>query len=191
MDTKEEIIYDFKEQLAVGQQGEQLIKTFYESQRTETSSIYIVRPAAKWEQQQGADFFVVNNKLGTKYFEVKTDTQAKDTGNVALEIQIVEDDGFKSIGCAMKTFPDYLFYWIYGTTEILYWNPQKINPWIVDWITDGHKIVETQNKNFFSRSLLVPINELKATGDVNVLNVSQELIDEVIYGKRFPIGQSE
>ena len=181
METKEDIIYDFKEQLQVGDQGEQLIKTFYESRRAEGKSVYIVRPAAKWEQQQGADFFVVNNELGTKYFEVKTDTQAKDTGNVALEVQIVDNDGFKSIGCAMKTFPDFLFYWIYPTQEILYWNPQKLNPWLIDWIADGHKIVETENKNFFSRSLLVPISELKATGDVRTIEVSQELIDQVIF----------
>ena len=45
----------------------------------------------------------------------------------------------------MKTFPDFLFYWIHPTTEILYWNPQKLNPWIVDWIADGnHRIVETE-----------------------------------------------
>jgi hypothetical protein len=165
----------------VGQQGEKLIQRFYENMRENGKNIYIVRPAKKWEQQQGADFFVVNNELGTKYFEVKTDTQAKDTGNVALEIQIVDNDGFKSVGCAMKTFPDFLFYWIYGTPEILYWQPKRLNPWIVDWIADGHKIVETENKNFFSRSLLVPISELKATGDVKNIKVSQELIDEVLY----------
>ena len=165
----------------MGQQGEKLIQRFYENMRENGKNIYIVRPAKKWEQQQGADFFVVNNELGTKYFEVKTDTQAKDTGNVALEIQIVDNDGFKSVGCAMKTFPDFLFYWIYGTPEILYWQPKRLNPWIVDWIADGHKIVETENKNFFSRSLLVPISELKATGDVKNIKVSQELIDEVLY----------
>jgi hypothetical protein len=165
----------------VGQQGEKLIQRFYENMRENGKNIYIVRPAKKWEQQQGADFFVVNNELGTKYFEVKTDTQAKDTGNVALEIQIVDNDGFKSIGCAMKTFPDFLFYWIYGTPEILYWQPKRLNPWIVDWIADGHKIVKTENKNFFSRSLLVPIQELKATGDVKNIKVSQELIDEVLF----------
>ena len=180
METKEDSMYYFQEQLEVGDQGEQLIKKFYENRREKGKSVYIVRPAAKWEQQQGADFFVVNNDLGTKYFEVKTDTQAKDTGNVALEIQIVDKDGFKSIGCAMKTFPDFLFYWIYPTQEILYWSPQNLNPWIVDWIADGHKIVETENKNFFSRSLLMPIKQLKATGDVRSINVSQELIDQVI-----------
>jgi hypothetical protein len=166
----------------VGEQGERLVKLFYESKREEKKSIYIVRQAEPWEQQQGADFFVVNNELGTKYFEVKTDTQAKETGNVALEIQIVDNDGFKSIGCAMKTFPDYLFYWIYPTTEILYYDPKKINPWIIDWIAAGnHRIVEAENKNFFSRSLLIPISELKATGEVHTLNVSEELVDKAIY----------
>ena len=166
----------------MGEQGERLVKLFYESKREEEKQLYIVRDAQDWEQVQGADFFVVNNRLGTKYFEVKTDTQAKDTGNVALEIQIVDNDGFKSIGCAMKTFPDFLFYWIRPSTEILYWNPKKLNPWIIDWIADGqHKIVETENKNFFSRSLLIPINELRATGEVHTLNVSEELVDKVIY----------
>ncbi len=166
----------------MGEQGERLVKLFYESKRKEEKAIYIVRQAEPWEQQQGADFFVVNDELGTKYFEVKTDTQAKDTGNVALEIQIVDNDGFKSIGCAMKTFPDYLFYWIHPTTEILYYDPKKLNPWIVDWIADGnHRVVKAENKNFFSRSLLVPISELKATGEVHTLNVSQELLEEVIF----------
>lgn len=166
----------------MGEQGEKLIRLFYESKREEEKTLYIVRGAQQWEQQQGADFFVVNNRLGTKYFEVKTDTQAKDTGNVALEIQIVDNDGFKSIGCAMKTFPDFLFYWIHPTTEILYYDPKKLNPWIVDWIADGnHRIVETENKNFFSRSLLIPISELKATGEVRTLNVTEELVDKVIY----------
>ncbi len=166
----------------MGEQGERLVKLFYESKRKEEKAIYIVRQTEPWEQQQGADFFVVNDELGTKYFEVKTDTQAKDTGNVALEIQIVDNDGFKSIGCAMKTFPDYLFYWIHPTTEILYYDPKKLNPWIVDWIADGnHRVVKAENKNFFSRSLLVPISELKATGEVHTLNVSQELLEEVIF----------
>jgi len=45
----------------VGQQGEKLIQRFYENMRENGKNIYIVRPAKKWEQQQGADFFVVNN----------------------------------------------------------------------------------------------------------------------------------
>lgn len=164
----------------MGKKGEELVKLFYESKRQGTKNLYIVRPTKEWEQKQGADFFVVNNELGTKYFEVKTDTQTKDTGNVALEVQIVYGDTDKRIGCALKTFPDYLFYWVYPTQDILYWNPQEINPYIVDWIAEGKRIVEVENKNFFSRTLLITMDEMFNTGVVKKLEVPQSLIDKVV-----------
>lgn len=156
-----------------------MVKLFYQSKRQGSHNLYIVRPTKEWEQKQGADFFVVNNELGTKYFEVKTDTQSKDTGNVALELQIVSDNK-KSIGCALKTFPDYLFYWIYPTLEVLYWNPQELSPFIIDWVSEGRKIVEVENKNFFSRTMLIPIDEMLATGVVKKLEVSQQLVNKVL-----------
>lgn len=165
----------------MGQKGEELVKLFYESKRESAKNIYIVRPTKEWEQKQGADFFVVNNELGTKYFEVKTDTQTKDTGNVALEIQIVYGDTDKRIGCALKTFPDYLFYWVYPTQDILYWNPQELNPFIVDWIAEGKRVVEVENKNFFSRTMLIPIEEMFNTGVVKKIQVSEELINKVLH----------
>ena len=165
----------------MGQKGEELVKLFYESKREGTKNIYIVRPTKEWEQKQGADFFVVNNELGTKYFEVKTDTQTKDTGNVALEIQIVYGDTDKRIGCALKTFPDYLFYWVYPTQDILYWNPQELNPFIVDWIAEGKRIVDVENKNFFSRTMLITMEEMFNTGVVKKIQVSEELIDKVLH----------
>ena len=73
--------------------------------------------------------------MDTKYFEVKTDTQSVTTDNVALEIQIVHPTK-KTIGCALKTFPDYLFYWIYPTNRLLYWNPTELNPYIIDWVDE-------------------------------------------------------
>ena len=118
-----------------------------ESQTTNEGKIkFIVRDARKEEQLKGADFFILNNELGTRYVEVKTDTLAESTGNVALEIQIVHSDK-KTIGCAFKTFPDFLFYWIYPTNTVLYWNPTELIPHIVDWIIeDKYKIVDAENK---------------------------------------------
>jgi len=172
-------IHEFKEDYNIGLLGENLIRDYYRSRRTtEGKDIYIVRPAQAWEQQQGADFFVVNHELGTKYFEVKTDTQSKDTGNVALEIQIKYGDTKQSIGCALKTFPDYLFYWIYPTTEVLYWNPKELSPFIIDWLLDNPRIVETENKNFFSRSLLVRIADMKATNVVRTLEMPLHLVEK-------------
>ena len=98
-------MFDFEEQLEIGKQGEKLIKLYYQSQTTEEGKTkFIVRDARKEEQLKGADMFVINNELGTRYIEVKTDTRAEDTGNVALEIQIVYGDTDKRIGCALKTY---------------------------------------------------------------------------------------
>ena len=118
--------------------------------------------------------------MDTKYFEVKTDTQSVTTDNVAMEIQIVHPTK-KTIGCALKTFPDYLFYWIYPTNRLLYWNPTELNPYIIDWVSDKkYKIIETENKKFFSRNMIVPISDMLATGFVKEIQVSMELVDKVI-----------
>ena len=174
-------MFDFEEQLEIGKQGEKLIKKFYETQTTEEGkNKYIVRDARKEEQLKGADFFIINNELGTRYVEVKTDTRAEQTGNVALEIQIVYGDTDKRIGCALKTFPDFLMYWIYPTNRVLYWNPERLIPYIMDWIINQeHRIVDAENKNFFSRSLIVPIDVLLKTGEANEFTVSYHLLDEL------------
>ena len=174
-------MFDFEEQLEIGKQGEKLIKKFYETQTTEEGkNKYIVRDARKEEQLKGADFFIISNELGTRYVEVKTDTRAEQTGNVALEIQIVYGDTDKRIGCALKTFPDFLMYWIYPTNRVLYWNPERLIPYIMDWIINQeHRIVDAENKNFFSRSLIVPIDVLLKTGEANEFTVSYHLLDEL------------
>ena len=174
-------MFDFEEQLEIGKQGEKLIKKFYETQTTEEGkNKYIVRDARKEEQLKGADFFIISNELGTRYVEVKTDTRAEQTGNVALEIQIVYGDTDKRIGCALKTFPDFLMYWIYPTNRVLYWNPERLIPFIMDWIINQeHRIVDAENKNFFSRSLIVPIKELIKTGVASEFTVSYHLLDEL------------
>ena len=142
-------MFDFEEQLAIGKKGEQLVKSYYESQGADGKSKFIVRDAREEEQKKGADFFIINNELGSRYIEVKTDTRAEDTGNVALEVQIVYG-ATKTIGCALKTFPDFLFYWIYPTNQLLYWNPEELVPYIIDWlIDDKYRIVDAENKNFF------------------------------------------
>ena len=174
-------MFNFEEQLEIGKQGEKLIKRFYETQKTEEDkNKYIVRDARKEEQLKGADFFIISNELGTRYVEVKTDTRAEQTGNVALEIQIVYGDTDKRIGCALKTFPDFLMYWIYPTNRVLYWNPERLIPYIMDWIINQeHRIVDAENKNFFSRSLIVPIDVLLKTGEANEFTVSYHLLDEL------------
>ena len=142
-------MFDFEEQLAIGKKGEKLVKLYYEQQGADGKSKFIVRDARKEEQMKGADFFIINQDLGSRYIEVKTDTRAEETGNVALEVQVVSDQK-KTIGCALKTFPDFLFYWVYPTNQLLYWTPEELVPYIIDWlIEDKYRIVDAENKNFF------------------------------------------
>ena len=176
-------MFDFKEQLAIGEKGETLVKLFYESQTDDGKTKFVVRKTRMEEQLKGADLFILNNELGMKYIEVKTDTQTVNTGNVALEIQIVQDDGTMQAGCQFKTFTDYMFYWAYPSNQIYYWKPEELIPFIVNWIMEGkYRIVDAENKNFFSRNLLVPVEDLLATKVVSTINLSYHLLDKVEVG---------
>ena len=94
---------------------------------------------------------------------------------------IVQDNGEKKIGAALKTFADFLFYWEYPTSTLYYWNPQELVPYIIDWMYDRkYNIVEAQNKNFFSRTLLVPKKDLLATNVVKEITVSYHIVDEIL-----------
>ena len=148
-------MFDFETQNAIGKKGETLVKKYYEAQTdNEGKRQFICRDVTFDDQMKGADLFIINNELGARYVEVKTDTQIKDTDNFALEIMIVQDNGEKKIGAALKTFADFLFYWEYPTSTLYYWNPQDIVPYIIDWMYDNkYKIVEMSYG--FSNELLM------------------------------------
>ena len=175
-------MFTFDTQNEVGKVGETLVRKYYESQTNrEGKAIFICRPAKYDEQMKGADLFVINNELGYKYIEVKTDTQSHQTGNVALEFQICHHDGKLSIGCQLKTFADYMFYWQHPTNTIYYWKPEDLIPFIVNWLMeDKHKIVHADNKKFFSRSLLIPVGELLDTGVVKTIEVEEGIVNNVL-----------
>ena len=98
-------MFTFETQNAIGKLGEHLIKRHYESLKNdEGGNKFICRDAKFDEQMKGADLFIINQELGTRYVEVKTDTKMNDTDNFALEIMIVQEDGTKKIGAVMKTF---------------------------------------------------------------------------------------
>ena len=170
-------MYNFKEQNDIGKIGEKLIKNFYHSQNKQ----YVARDALMEEQMKGSDLFVVDGHLNTRYVEVKTDTKAYDTDNVAFEVYIQHEDGKVTIGAAMKTFSDFLFYWIFPTTRVLYWQPKDINPYIIKWL-ETEKLVDVENKKFFSRNLIVPKSTVLDTGVVNELHLDYGMVEDVLQG---------
>ena len=81
----------------------------------------------------------------------------------------------------MKTFSDFLFYWIFPTTRVLYWQPKDINPYILKWL-ETEKLVDVENKKFFSRNLIVPMSTVLDTGVVNELHLDYAMVEDVLQG---------
>ncbi len=151
--------------------GRLLLKRWYEDiVDSDGNLVYVVRPAGEEEKQKGADFFIVSNELESKYLKIKTDKDIKETNLVSLELYREGDK--LEIGEAMQTFPDYFFYWIYPTTELLYWNPAELNPYLMKQILEI--------KNFFSRTIKLERDELLKTGLVRSHTVSHNLLEDIL-----------
>ena len=105
-----------------------------------------------------------------------------------MEYLIEQENGNLQTGCQMKTFADFMMYWSYPTNFVRYWNPTKLQPYIVTWIRDSkYKTVKVINENqqgdkWFAHCLLVPTYEFDKLKQVNSflvsLNVLQGVLDE-------------
>jgi len=154
--------------------GRQLVRKWYETiVDTDGNIVYVVRPAGKEEKEKGADFFIVSNELESRFLKVKTDKEIIKTDLVSLELYKENDQ--LEIGEAMQTFPDYFFYWIYPTAELLYWNPSELNPYLMK------QVIEI--KNFFSHTIKLYKSELLATGLVRTHTISENLLQEILNKK--------
>ena len=178
--------YNFTEQDKVGKLGEKLILNHYNSITDESGNKYHARATRIDEQLQGADLMVFNQSLKTNYIEVKTDTQIEETKNIALEYLIEQESGDYQVGCQMKTFADFMMYWSYPTNFVRYWNPKKLQPYIVTWIRDSkYKTVKVINENkhgdkWFAHCLLVPTYEFDKLQQVNSFLVSLNVLQGVL-----------
>ncbi len=151
--------------------GRQLLRRWYEDiVDSNGKTVYVVRPAGPEESEKGADFFIVSNELESKYLKIKTDKTTKDNNLVSLELY-KENDRLE-IGEAMQTFPDYFFYWIYPTAELLYWNPSELNPYLMK------QVIEI--KNFFSHTIKIEKSELLETGLVRSHTISGNLLQDIL-----------
>ena len=86
----------------------------------------------------------------------------------------------------MKTFADFMMYWSYPTNFVRYWNPKKLQPYIVTWIRDSkYKTVKVINENqqgdkWFAHCLLVPTYEFDKLQQVKSFLVSLNVLEGVL-----------
>jgi len=178
--------FNFKDQDKIGKIGEKLILAHYNSIEDEKGHKFHARKTRMEEQLKGADIWVFNTQLNSKFIEVKTDTQINETNNLALEYLIEQESGELAIGCQMKTFADYMMYWTYPTNFVRYWNPTNLLPFLLTWIkNDTYRTVKVQNENengdkWLAHCLLVPTSDFDTLGFISSLRVSLNILEKVL-----------
>lgn len=97
--------FTFKEQLAIGEAGEEVIERFL-------SGWYDITPASMDGQRAGYDRVLKNKKTGVVVTcEIKTDHRAGDTGNAFVELNTGRPGELRG-GWANKSAADFLAYYV-------------------------------------------------------------------------------
>lgn len=104
----------FQKDLRTGVLGEEVVYNFL-LRNSQTSNVLDVRDD-KVFQKLDVDFIQELISGGTRMIEVKTDTQAHYTKNLAYEH--TSNKYYNTIGCFEKTKADYIFYYLTETKEV-------------------------------------------------------------------------
>ena len=104
----------FQQDLRTGSIGEDVIFNFLKS-NTNTKSVIDVRHDTLF-QELDVDFIQETHDNQIRKLEVKTDTMAHNTGNLAYEH--TSNKHYNTIGCFEKTRADYIFYYLTVTKEL-------------------------------------------------------------------------
>lgn len=143
-------IYDFRAQLAHGESGENLFKTYFEKQG------YSIIPATRQEQFKGIDFHLVNAEGMPVTVEVKTDSYK--SGNVFVEL--VSNSETKTQGWAYKTAAEWLVYYLKAYGYALVIRPSSLRSKLPQWIEEFPS-KEVPNPSYKTIGILVPIVEFQ------------------------------
>ena len=146
-------VYDFDEQLAIGEEAEKVLDKYFERW-------YRVEPVGMAEQRQGIDR-VFTKPDGTKVtVEYKSDFQASRTGNAFIETEIASRDGVGIKGGWARTCKaDLLVYWVVGQ-ELLVLVPNDLRIRVDQW-ENLHRSVTVPNPSWVAAGTLVPLAELR------------------------------
>lgn len=116
----------FQKDLSTGKIGEDVIFDFLKTNKT-TKTVVDVR-LDKFFQELDVDFIQETYNNEVRKIEVKTDTMAHKTGNLAYEH--TSNKYYNSIGCFEKTRADYIFYYLTETRETYILHTETLREYI-------------------------------------------------------------
>jgi len=113
---------NFKQDLKTGEKGEDVVVRYLYS-LPDTEFILDVRYIRGY-QAHDIDFVMYTKKKKVIPIEVKTDTMAHRTGNIAYEV--FSNKHWKTEGCLEKTKAKFVFYYLIHTGELYYINVKRL-----------------------------------------------------------------
>jgi hypothetical protein len=116
----------FQQDLKTGEIGEQKVWEYLLGLSI-TQMLYDVR-TDKFFQRLDIDFIHCDKEGEIRKIEVKTDTMAHRTGNLAYEH--TSNKYYNTIGCFEKTRADYMFYYLSEVDEIYIINMNKLRNYV-------------------------------------------------------------
>lgn len=149
---KERAQYDFRKQLAAGEQGEKLLDAFFER-------AYVITPATDAEQRQGIDRHFVNRRTGAKLtVEYKSDNAAQKTHNAFVET--VSVDARSKSGWAYTSKADWLAYYIPGDELVYLIRFERLRTRLATWAS-RYPVRHALNDGYKTYGLIVPLEEFE------------------------------
>ena len=144
-------MYQFKEQLNDGREGERRLDAFF-------AYWYTIAPATDTQQRAGIDRIFTCLYFGQQFtVEYKTDKTAARTGNAFIETVSVTTTGKR--GWAYTSTAEYLVYYVPGR-EVAYIVPfEVIRAHLLRWL-NTYQQRSVPNHGYCTEGVLVPLAEL-------------------------------
>ncbi|HMN10867.1 MAG TPA: hypothetical protein PKD55_00930 [Bellilinea sp.] len=146
-------LYNFKDELRHGQDGEARLDKFFEGLG------FAIQPANRDEERQGIDRWFTNGEGDRRSVQYKTDFMSQDTGNLAAEI--ISVDRPLAAGWAFTTTAAWIAYYRYVVGDILWIPTAAMQARLADWIVT-YKCKPTQNKRYRTINVYPPVAEWEA-----------------------------
>lgn len=149
----------FEKDLLVGEKGETIAKQFLLSS-SHTRGFADAR-SDPYFQNLDIDYLVSRDDGKIVKYEVKTDTMAHRTGNIAFEMTTSGN-----VGCLAKSHADYILYYLSETNQMYFFNLETMKDYI-----SSHTELEEVKMGDYATGFLLKINELKDRNILKEVNV--------------------
>lgn len=150
--------FSFKEQLALGEQGEREVVEYL-------SKFYNLSASPMELQRLGIDYIAVEHKTGARFtIEIKTDFVAQTTGNIFLEFEVNKKPGW-----VLSSVAQVLIYYV--PPKLYFLNMYALRQDYQKKLIEGPPSSQVKNENYYALGTLYPLDKLQWPVLLNIVRI--------------------